>query len=109
MFALALASTLYLSCPTLENLWINAGGRPSSAFIAAEIAEAESGGYQFATGAAGERGYWQIAPGWGFLSTYDAWGNARAAVIISRNGTDWDPWTTYTDGLYRGRCLCKGD
>ena len=45
--------------------------------MAAWIAMAESSGRQFATGAAGERGYWQI---------------------------HWTPWTTFTSGAYRGRC-----
>jgi LysM repeat protein len=94
-----------LGCQGLEGLWQAAGGAPGSAFIAAEIAVAESGGNQYATGAAGERGYWQISPDHGALSTYDAYGNARAAVIISGNGSNWSAWTTYTSGAYVGRCL----
>lgn len=94
-----------LGCTGLESLWTAAGGNAGSAFIAAEIAEAESGGNQYATGAAGERGYWQINPDHGYLSTYNAIGNARAAVIISGNGSNWSPWTTYTSGAYSGRCL----
>lgn len=93
-----------LSCSGLESLWRSAGGNPGEAFIAAEIAEAESGGNQYATGPAGERGYWQIHPDHGSLSTYDAYGNARAAVIISNDGTNWSPWTTFTSGAYIGRC-----
>jgi len=93
-----------LSCNGLERLWESAGGNYGSAFIAAEIAMAESGGNQYATGAAGERGYWQIHPDHGSLSTYNAYGNARAAVIISDNGTNWNAWTTYTSGAYIGRC-----
>ena len=95
-----------LGCTGLENLWDSAGGSRSSAFIAAEIAMAESGGRQYATGLAGERGYWQINPDHGSLSTYDPYGNARAAVIISNNGRNWTPWTTYVSGAYLGRCLC---
>jgi len=94
-----------LGCSGLESLWIDAGGSHGEAFIAAEIARAESGGNQYATGAAGERGYWQINPDHGSLSTYDAYGNARAAVIISDNGRNWTPWTTYVSGAYVGRCL----
>lgn len=94
-----------LGCSGLERLWETAGGNPGSAFIAAEIAMAESGGNQYATGPAGERGYWQIHPDHGALSTYNAYGNARAAVIISGNGSNWSPWTTFTSGAYIGRCL----
>lgn len=92
-----------LSCSGLENLWTAAGGNPGSAFIAAEIAMAESGGQQYATGPAGEEGYWQINPINGD-ATYNAIGNAQAAIHISGNGTDWSAWTTYTQGLYQGRC-----
>jgi hypothetical protein len=31
-------------------------------------------------------------------------GNAKAAIIISNNGHDWAPWTTYVTGAYEGRC-----
>ena len=72
--------------------------------MAASIAMAESSGRQFATGAAGERGYWQIHPDHGSLSTYNPLGNAKAAVIISDDGGNWTPWTTFTSGAYRGRC-----
>jgi LysM repeat protein len=93
-----------LSCGGLEALWVKAGGSPAVEVTAASIAMAESGGNQFATGTVGERGYWQINPVNGSLSTYDPYGNARAAVIMSGNGTNWAPWTTYTSGAYAGRC-----
>ncbi len=85
-----------LSCPGLEELWEQAGGSHAEAVMAASIAMAESSGRQFATGAAGERGYWQIHPDHGSLSTYDPLGNAKAAVIISGDGGNWTPWTTFT-------------
>jgi len=78
----------------LEALWTAEGGNPGEQAVAACIAEHESGGNVYATGRAGERGLWQIAPGWGSLSTYSPYGNARAAVIISHNGSNWGPWTT---------------
>jgi Lysozyme like domain/LysM domain len=93
-----------LNCHGLEALWRSAGGASWAAVTAASIAMAESGGHQYATGAAGERGYWQINPVNGALSTYNAYGNARAAVIMSHDGTHWSPWTTWVDGAYRGRC-----
>lgn len=98
----ALSGTL--SCPGLEELWKEAGGSSTQAVTAASIAMAESSGQQYATGAVGERGYWQINPDHGSLSTYDPHGNAKAAVIISDDGADWTPWTTYTSGAYLGRC-----
>jgi len=93
-----------LSCSGLEDLWEQAGGSAGQAVTAASIAEAESGGQQFATGTVGERGYWQINPNHGSLSTYDPLGNAKAAVVISGDGTNWTPWTTFTSGAYLGRC-----
>lgn len=93
-----------LSCNGLEALWVSAGGSAAAEVTAASIAMAESGGNQFATGTVGERGYWQINPVNGALSTYDPYGNARAAVIMSADGANWSPWTTYTSGAYAGRC-----
>lgn len=93
-----------LGCQGLENLWEAAGGNSGSAFIAAEIAMAESGGNQYATGPYGEEGYWQINPVNVGLATYDAYGNARSAIELSGNGSNWSPWTTYETGAYIGRC-----
>ena len=100
--SVALSGTL--SCAGLEELWEEAGGSHAEAVMAASIAMAESSGQQYATGGVGERGYWQINPNHGALSTYDPLGNAKAAVIISSDGTNWTPWTTYTSGAYIGRC-----
>jgi hypothetical protein len=97
-----------LSCQGLEALWISVGGSPGTAFLAAEIASAESGGRRDATdpdsNGTKDRGYWQINSVHGALSTYDPAGNARAAVLLSSDGTDWTPWVTYATGAYQGRC-----
>lgn len=94
-----------LGCSGLERLWIAAGGNAGSAFIAAEIAMAESGGNQYALSPTNDYGYWQINGSHGSLATYNAIGNARAAIIISGNGSNWGAWTTYNTGAYIGRCL----
>ena len=105
---LAAGSGGTLSCSGLEALWESAGGSSSTAFMAAEIATAESGGRQYATDDDGndsvDRGYWQVNSIWGGGSTYDAAGNARAAVQISDDGTNWSPWVTYQTGAYQGQC-----
>jgi hypothetical protein len=97
-----------LDCSQLKALWESAGGSADAAFTAAEIAEAESSGRQYATNANSngtiDRGYWQINSSHGSLSMFDAHGNARAAVLISSDGTDWTPWTTYNTGAYAGKC-----
>jgi LysM repeat protein len=94
-----------LGCSGLEALWVAAGGARSHAFMAAEIAMAESGGRQYAHSPTNDFGYWQINGGHGpRMATYDPIGNAKAAIAISSNGSNWRPWTTYVTGAYRGRC-----
>jgi LysM repeat protein len=93
-----------LGCSGLEALWVAAGGARSHAFIAAEIAMAESGGRQYAHSPTNDFGYWQINGVHGAMATYNPIGNARAAIAISGNGSNWGPWTTYVTGAYRGRC-----
>jgi LysM repeat protein len=93
-----------LGCSGLERLWESAGGNPADAFMAAEIAMAESGGNQYAHSPTDDFGYWQINASNGSLATYDAYGNARSAIILSNDGANWDPWTTYTSGAYAGKC-----
>jgi LysM repeat protein len=93
-----------LGCSGLEALWVAAGGAKSHAFVAAEIAMAESGGRQYAHSPTNDFGYWQINGVHGAMATYNPIGNAKAAIAISGNGTHWGAWTTYVTGAYRGRC-----
>jgi LysM repeat protein len=94
-----------LSCSGLEQLWEDAGGSSSTAFMAAEIAMAESGGNQYAVSPTDDIGYWQInAPTWGAEASTDPITNAEAAISISGDGANWSPWTTYTTGAYEGQC-----
>jgi LysM repeat protein len=98
----ALSGTL--SCSGLEQLWTDAGGAPDEAFMAAEIAMAESSGNQYALSPTDDYGYWQINISNGSLATFNAYGNARAAITLSDDGTNWSPWTTYETGAYSGQC-----
>ncbi|MGD0244170.1 MAG: LysM peptidoglycan-binding domain-containing protein [Streptosporangiaceae bacterium] len=94
-----------LSCSGLEALWETAGGSHGEAFMAAEIAMAESDGHQYAHSPTNDFGYWQINGVHGpAMATYDPLGNARAAIAISDDGNNWGAWTTYTSGAYQGRC-----
>jgi LysM repeat protein len=94
-----------LSCSGLEALWEAAGGSHAEAFMAAEIAMAESGGRQYALSPTNDYGYWQINGSHGAAeATFNPIGNAKAAIAISGNGTNWHPWTTYVTGAYSGRC-----
>ena len=101
-----------LSCGQLESLWVAAGGSRSDAFMAAEIAKAESGGRQYArdpvsgTYASGtvDYGYWQInSQNGGSPASYDPLTNARQAVgLHARDG--WWPWITWRHGAENGQC-----
>ena len=93
-----------LGCSGLEHLWEQAGGNPGEAVTAASIAMAESGGNQYAVSPTSDYGYWQINSSHGSMATFDPIGNAKAAISISGNGSDWSPWSTYTSGAYQGRC-----
>lgn len=98
-----------LNCSQLESLWEKAGGPPSAAFTAAEVAMAESSGRQYAvnqnTNGSTDEGYWQINnQAWPGLATYDPLANAKAAVQISQDGTNWQPWVTFDHGAENGQC-----
>ncbi|HEX2742934.1 MAG TPA: LysM peptidoglycan-binding domain-containing protein [Streptosporangiaceae bacterium] len=94
-----------LGCTGLEELWEAAGGSHGEAFMAAEIATAESGGRQYALSPTDDYGYWQINVSHGpAQATFNPLGNAEAAIAISDDGSNWGPWTTYTSGAYEGRC-----
>jgi hypothetical protein len=89
----------------IQNLWTQAGGSASMANMAAAIAMAESGGrpgasHRNADGSI-DRGLWQINSVHGALSTFNRLGNAKAAVRISGNGRNWNPWTVYKSGAYK--------
>jgi LysM repeat protein len=92
------------SCSGLETLWEQAGGNARDAFMAAEIAMAESGGNPNAVSPTDDYGLWQINASNGSLATLNPYENARSAVILSDNGANWNPWTTYHSGAYYGRC-----
>ena len=92
------------SCSGLESLWKEAGGSSGEAFMAAEIAMAESGGNPNAISPTDDFGLWQINGSHGSMATLNPLGNARSAVSISGNGSNWGAWTTYTSGAYSGKC-----
>jgi hypothetical protein len=101
-----------LDCAQVEQLWEQEGGAPTAAFMAAEIAEAESSGHEDATdrdsNGTVDRGLFQVNSAHGSLSTYNVDANVRAAVYLSDDGENWEPWRTYVTGAYIGQCLGKG-
>jgi hypothetical protein len=95
----------------LENLWDQAGGAPGEANTASAIALAESSGKVDAKSSVADEGsyaegLWQEempmhaaqVPGG---NAYNPLANAKAAVAISDDGTNWTPWETYLNGAYK--------
>lgn len=99
-----------LNYAQLEALWIEGGGSPAKAPIAAAIATAESSGNTDAESANPDGGTnvgpWQLdTKGVGAGHTVDELKdpltNAQLAVKGSSDGTDWGAWETYVTGRYR--------
>lgn len=102
--------------PQVENYWIQAGGNPQAAAMAAAIADASSG-----LNAAASRqnpdgttsvGLWLIPKNGVPPGSSDPVANARAAVQLSKNGTDWTQWcVAWSDnncGVNGGQYLGEG-
>ncbi len=106
----------------LETLWVLNGGLQQDADTAAAIAQAESGGCQYAkhgpfddrpvkqcvfTYSTGEDSYglWQINrqahPQYSPSSLYTPSGNASAAAHIRRARGNFTDWTTFKNGAYK--------
>jgi hypothetical protein len=100
----------------VENVWIQAGGNPQAAAMAAAVADASSGLNPNAQNnnpdGSTSRGLWQISSVLGALSTKDPLANARAAIQMSNNGSDWSGWcSTWSDnncGINKGTYLGDG-
>jgi hypothetical protein len=80
----------------VKNIWIQAGGNPQAAAMAAAIADASSGLNPNATftnpdGSVGV-GLWLIDKNGMPPGSTDPLANARAAVQLSNNGTNWKNW-----------------
>jgi Lysozyme like domain len=88
----------------LQQLWIQAGGNPAYSLIASAIAMAESSGRSGAidndSNGTQDQGLWQINSSHGLSNMFNPLANARAAISISSNGTNWEPWVTYQTGAY---------
>ena len=95
-----------LSFTDRENLWIQAGGNPSFAAMAAAISTAENGsGDPTLVNSTQDVGLWQIHqpshPEYTTEWLQNPLNNAKAAVAISNNGVNWKPWVTYQTGAYQ--------
>jgi len=90
----------------LRDLWTRAGGRADQADMAAAVAMAESGGRNVRSAPNSNGSYdvgpWQINTSHGPLASLDPLQNARAAVSLSGNGTNWRPWCSAWTGPCSG-------
>jgi hypothetical protein len=94
-----------LSFEEVKRLWIQHGGDPGQANVAAAVATAESGRRPGATNASNtngtiDRGLFQMNSIHGGCSTYDLDENVRCAVKLSRNGSYWKPWVAFNTKAY---------
>lgn len=84
----------------LQKLWEFENGRSSKAPMMAAIALAESSGESGVSSYAGAIGLWQVMPfwaphfGWPVSYLYDPIYSARAAVLISGDGSNVGAWDT---------------
>lgn len=105
-----------MTYPEVENVWIQAGGNPQAAAMAAAVADASSGFNPAATRTNPDNttsvGLWLIPKNGQPPGSIDPASNARAAIQLSNNGTDWQQWcVTWSDnncGLDGGTYLGEG-
>lgn len=105
-----------LTLNDVENIWVQAGGNPQAAQMAAAVANAESGLNPNATSTDSNGvvsvGLWLLPQNGTPPGSTDPLANARAAVQLSNNGTDWSSWcTTWSDnncGTQGGQYLGDG-
>ena len=105
-----------MTYPQVENTWIQAGGNPQAAAMAAAIADASSGFDPSITrtnpDGSTSVGLWLIPKNGMPPGTTDPMANARAAIQLSSNGSDWKQWcVTWSDnncGQDQGKYLGEG-
>lgn len=91
-----------LTWSQVENYWIQAGGSPQAAAMAAAVATASSGLDPAITRSNPDGttsvGLWLIPKNGQPPGSTDPLANARAAKELSQNGTDWSQWcVTWSD------------
>lgn len=84
----------------IASYWTAEGGAPGQVTTAVAVALAESAGDDHAISPSYDFGLWQINqvhqfdPGIEWPDILDQWVNARAAIAISGNGSNWRDWAT---------------
>lgn len=105
-----------LTFAQVENYWIQAGGNPQAAAMAAAVADASSGLNPAITrtnpDGSTSVGLWLLPQNGSPPGSTDPLANARAAIQLSNNGTDWQQWcVTWSDnncGENNGTYLGEG-
>lgn len=99
-----------LTALQVADYWIAAGGSKSKAVVAVAVSLGESSYDTAALSSAGAIGLWQIMPfnaaphGYTVADLYNPSDNARIAVEMSGNGTNWAAWDScYADINASGR------
>lgn len=89
-----------LTVPQCAYVWEHVGGNKAHVIVAVAVSSAESGRRTDAISPSSDYGLWQINSS-NFGSQHltaqtalEAYPNARAAVNMSGNGTNWAPWCT---------------
>jgi hypothetical protein len=86
--------------PELASIWVNNGGNRNAVIYAVSVCKAESGGNDHAVSPSSDYGLWQIntinfaSQGLNFSNVFDPNVNARVAIRMSGNGTNWAAWCT---------------
>ena len=92
----AAAGSSGMTYSQVENTWVQAGGNPQAASMAAAIADAESGlnpnSNRTNPDGTTSIGLWLIPKNGTPPGSTDPIANARAAIQLSNNGTDWTQW-----------------
>lgn len=98
-----------LSPSQIGAVWLRNGGASSHIVVAVAVSLAESGGDTDAISVSNDYGLWQInkinfpAQGLNTVTARDPDRNARVAIRMSGNGTNWGAWCTcYTHP--KGQC-----
>lgn len=92
------------TCQEIATIWVDNGGSRSAVIDAVAVSSAESGRNNTAISSSGDYGLWQInaihfgTVGINANNWIDPNVNARAAIAISQNGSNWAAWCTcWTD------------
>lgn len=105
-----------LTYQQVQNIWISAGGNPQASSMAAAVADATSGlnpnAIRNLPNGQQAIGLWGLPKNGQPPGSTDPTANARAAIQLSSNGTDWSQWcVTWSDnncGLNGGSYLGSG-